>query len=133
MILPLALKVLRQIELLTGHDAHGMTNFQFDAIISRHLPHTHELVHMLYNFAQEDLPLFTLPVLQEGLACCLGGRWGKSPDVINYWGNVSVTFARPGGKISAWAQTAGAPGVGFVCSGCTQHARPRGPAGAIAR
>ncbi|MCP4582496.1 MAG: hypothetical protein GY839_12880 [candidate division Zixibacteria bacterium] len=82
----------KQIELLTGHVANGMTNLQFDAIITRHLPHTHELVHLLYNYAVEDLPLFTIPVLQEGLACCLGGRWGKSPEVINYWGNVSLTL-----------------------------------------
>ncbi len=75
-----------QMKLLTGHDAHGMTSFPFDAIITRHLPHPHEITHLLINYALEEIPLFTLPLVQEGLACCLGGRWGKSPAVIKYWG-----------------------------------------------
>lgn len=78
-----------QIEKLTGYSAHGMTNLQFDAIISQHLPHTHEIVHLILNYALEELPLYTIPFLQEGVACYYGGRWGKSPSVIFYWGNVS--------------------------------------------
>ncbi len=68
--------------LLTGYDVNGVSNLQFDAIISRHLPHPHELVHLLINYSLEELPLYTLPVLQEGLAVALGGRWGKSPEVV---------------------------------------------------
>lgn len=76
----------KQIRLLTGYDAHGMTSLPFDAIITRHLPHKHEIAHLMINYALKEAQLFTLPLLQEGLACCLGGRWGKSPAVINYWG-----------------------------------------------
>ncbi len=68
--------------LLTDYDANGISNLQFDAIISLHLPHPHELVHLLINYSLEELPLCTLPVLQEGLAVALGGRWGKSPEVV---------------------------------------------------
>ena len=82
----------QQVQLLTGYDAHGVTSFPFDAIIARHLPHPHEITHLMTNFALQELPLFTLPVLQEGIACCLGGRWGKSPEAINYWGSVALSL-----------------------------------------
>ena len=81
-----------EMKLLSGYDAHGMTSFPFDAIITRHLPHTHEIVHLMANYALRELPLYTAPVIQEGLACCLGGRWGKTSAIINYWGNVSVSL-----------------------------------------
>lgn len=81
-----------EIELITGFKAQGMTNFQFDAVITQHLPHTHELVHFMINYALRELPLYTLPVVQEGLACCLGGRWGKAPEVIFYWGSASQSL-----------------------------------------
>jgi len=50
------------------------------------------LVHLMINYALKECPLFTLPILQEGVACYFGGRWGKSPEVINYWGNVSLNL-----------------------------------------
>jgi hypothetical protein len=81
-----------EIELVTGFKAQGMTNFQFDAVITQHLPHTHELVHFMINYTLRELPLYTLPVIQEGLACCLGGRWGKAPEVIFYWGSASQSL-----------------------------------------
>ena len=81
-----------QIEMITGYKIQGMTNLQLDAIVTGHLPHNHELTHLMINYALEKLPLYTLPVLQEGIACNLGGRWGKAPSVIFYWGNVSLEF-----------------------------------------
>jgi hypothetical protein len=75
-----------EIKLLTGFDAQGMTSMPFDAIITRHLPHPHEITHMMINYSFGNIPLHTLPVVQEGLACYLGGRWGKAPKVIDYWG-----------------------------------------------
>jgi len=70
------------VEQLTGFDAQGLANLQFDAVISRHLPHYHELTHLMLNFALHELPLYTLPLFQEGAAAGFGGRWGKSPQVI---------------------------------------------------
>ena len=71
-----------EMRLLTGYNAHGLTNFQFDAVITRHLPHQHELAHLLINYALENVPLYTLPVFQEGFAVSSGGRWGKTPEVL---------------------------------------------------
>lgn len=76
----------KQFEKLTGYTAHGLTVLQFDAIVSRHLPHPHELVHLLVNYALGDIPLYTVPFIQEGLAVSLGGRWGKSPAVVKQLG-----------------------------------------------
>ena len=75
---------------LTGFSTPGMTNLQFDAIISRHLPHYHEMIHLLMNYALKELPLYTLPCLQEGIAVCLGGRWGRSPRVIFQIGHFTL-------------------------------------------
>ena len=67
---------------ITGYPVHGMTSLPLDAIASRHLPHPHELVHLLASYRLRDLHLHTLPCLQEGLAVGIGGRWGKSPQVL---------------------------------------------------
>jgi hypothetical protein len=75
---------------LTGFSTPGMTNLQSDAIVSRHLPHYHEMVHLLMNYALKELPLYTLPCFQEGIAVCLGGRWGKSPGVIFQIGHFTL-------------------------------------------
>lgn len=74
------------IERLTGFVTPGLTDLPSDAVISSHLPHYHELVHLLVNFALEEVGLYTLPCIQEGLAVCWGGRWGKSPAVMRQLG-----------------------------------------------
>ncbi len=79
-----------QTRKLTGFSTPGMTNLQFDVIISRYLPHYHEMVHLLMNYSLKELPLYTLPCLQEGIAVCLGGRWGKSPGVIFQIGHFTL-------------------------------------------
>ncbi len=71
-----------QFQKITDYNAHGLTSFPFDAVITRHLPHPHELVHLLMNYSLGEVPLYTTPFLQEGLAVSLGGRWGKSPAVV---------------------------------------------------
>ena len=79
-----------EIETITGYPAQGIANLQFDAVITRHLPHYHEIVHLMVNFALENLPLYTIPFLQEGTAVCFGGRWGKSPEVIMQMGEFTL-------------------------------------------
>ena len=71
---------------LTGHPTKGMANLAAGAVISSHFPHFHELVHLLVNWVLRDVSLFTHPLLQEGLACRLGGRWGRAGEVILYTG-----------------------------------------------
>ncbi|NIP43245.1 MAG: hypothetical protein GWO41_04455, partial [candidate division Zixibacteria bacterium] len=72
---------------ITGYDAHGLAYLSADAIITRHLPHPHEMTHLIINYTLDSVPLYTLPFMQEGLACMCGGRWGKSPEVINQLGS----------------------------------------------
>ncbi len=63
-----------------------MADLPLDAVVSRQLPHRHELTHLLVNFAERHIPLYTLPFLQEGTAAYFGGRWGRSPRTILYTG-----------------------------------------------
>jgi hypothetical protein len=71
-----------EIELLTGYKARGLCNLAYDYLITTYNCHYHELVHLLMNFKLKELPLYTHPFFQEGLAVALGGRGGKEPDVI---------------------------------------------------
>ncbi len=71
-----------QILELSGFRTHGITNLALDAVLSVHLPHHHELAHVLINFALADVPILVLPALQEGFAVAVGGRWEKSPEVV---------------------------------------------------
>ncbi|MEA3296656.1 MAG: hypothetical protein U9R56_02195, partial [candidate division Zixibacteria bacterium] len=50
--------------------------------ISSFFPHNHELVNFLINYKLRRLPLYTQPLLREGLAIYYGGRWGKSPSAL---------------------------------------------------
>lgn len=76
---------------MTGFDTQGMTDLQTDAVVSRSLPHEHELTHLLVNYRLKRLPLYTLPLLQEGLAAYCGGRWSKSPQAIAYQGYITLS------------------------------------------
>jgi hypothetical protein len=71
-----------EIELLTGYKARGLCNLAYDYLITTYNCHYHELVHLLMNFKLKELPLYTHPFFQEGLAVALGGRGGKEPSVI---------------------------------------------------
>jgi hypothetical protein len=81
-----------QIREITGFDIHGMVDLPVDAVITRHLPHKHELTHFLINYSLRNLSLYTAPFMQEGTACYLGGRWEKSPAIISYAGYAILKF-----------------------------------------
>ena len=81
------------VELLAGAPTVGVANLQLDVVVTHHPCHLHELAHILVNFWLEDLPLYTQPVLQEGLAVHLGGRWGRSPQ---FMGQVGKMFLESG-------------------------------------
>ncbi len=70
------------IRRLSGFETHGITMLAWDAVLSRHLPHDHEVAHLLLNFALGDATLNTPVALQEGLAVAFGGRWEKSAAVM---------------------------------------------------
>jgi len=66
------------VEQITGHKTRGMLDMAFNDIISASFPHFHEMVHLLVNIRLKELPLYSLPILREGIAVKYGGRWGKS-------------------------------------------------------
>jgi len=67
---------------ITGHLTKGTFDLPSNDIISAFFPHYHELVHFLINYKLHKLPLYTLPIIQEGIAVYYGGRWGKTPSVL---------------------------------------------------
>jgi len=101
--------------------AQGMADLQFDALITRHLPHKHELAHLMVNYALDSLPLFTIPCLQEGAAVCLGGRWGKSPEVVFLLGRFALAeeFANLADILTfaGFHFEVGAPDLSYAASG----------------
>ena len=80
------------VQKLTGYSTKGMADLAGRAVISSHFPHFHELAHLLVDLQVDESVIQTLPVVQEGIACLLGGRWGRSPEVVLYSGWVHSTF-----------------------------------------
>lgn len=78
------------VEYLAGAPTAGVANLQVDLVVTHHPYHAHELAHLLVNFWLQDVPLYTLPLLQEGLATHLGGRWGRAPGVLAKVGRTSL-------------------------------------------
>jgi len=67
---------------ITSQTTKGLFDVASNDIISANFPHFHELTHFLVNYKLRRLPLFTLPVMQEGVAVYYGGRWGKRPSAL---------------------------------------------------
>lgn len=80
------------VEDLTGHPTVGMVDVAGGTVISSHFPHFHEASHLLAGRLWPDLSVHVLPVFQEGLACLLGGRWGRSPAVVLHQGWVQLDW-----------------------------------------
>lgn len=72
--------------LSNGPGAKGVYHIASDAIISMIFPHYHEVAHLLVNYKLQEIPLYTAPFLQEGLAVYLGGRWQRSAEVMIHFG-----------------------------------------------
>ena len=72
------------VEKITGVRVRGMLDLPTNDIISAYFPHFHEVAHLLVNIRLGKLPMYTQPLLSEGLAVYLGGRWGKSTVTLNY-------------------------------------------------
>ncbi len=80
------------VEILTGYQTKGMADLAGRAVISSHFPHFHELAHLLVHLLMEEKPSQTHPLVQEGLACLIGGRWGRAPQTVLYTGWVHRNF-----------------------------------------
>lgn len=81
-----------EVECLAGAPTVGVANLQHDVVITSHPCHAHELAHLVVNAWLRELPLFTLPLLQEGAATHLGGRWGRHPHVLDRDSGHTLTF-----------------------------------------
>ncbi len=77
----------KTVENISGYKVKGFFDLPTNDIISAFFPHFHEISHLLINLRLRNLPLYSLPIIREGSAVYLGGRWGKSLDVLNYLGN----------------------------------------------
>jgi len=67
---------------ITGFLSKGQLDLNSNDIISSTFPHFHELTHLLVNIRLREVPLFTLPLLREGIAVRYGGRWGKTASTL---------------------------------------------------
>jgi hypothetical protein len=76
---------------LAGAPTIGVANLQQDVVITSHPCHAHELAHLVVTAWLRELPTYMLPVLQEGVAVHLGGRWGRHPRVMERVGRVTLT------------------------------------------
>ncbi|MGE5682936.1 MAG: hypothetical protein ACM34K_18870 [Bacillota bacterium] len=70
------------IKKITGFNTRGLYLLSDDQIVTTYNCHFHELSHLLMNFRIKNIPLFTLPFLQEGFASAAGGRGGIARNVI---------------------------------------------------
>jgi len=64
---------------IVGTLTKGTLDLATNDVITAFFPHYHELAHLLINIKLRRQPLYVQPLLREGVAVYLGGRWGKSP------------------------------------------------------
>lgn len=72
----------QQMELLVAGEHEGLALPGLGVVISRRLPHEHELVHLLSHLAIAPAPPGQEPLLQEGLASWMAGAAGLSPAAL---------------------------------------------------
>jgi len=72
-----------EIEKVSGFNTRGLAILATDRIITTFPLHKHEVAHLLINLALPKPPLFVHPFMQEGFATAVGGRGGKTPEVIS--------------------------------------------------
>ncbi len=75
---------------LAGAPTVGVANLQQDVVVTSHPCHAHELAHLVVNAWLRRAPAFMLPLLQEGVAVQLGGRWGRHPRVLERVGRTAI-------------------------------------------
>jgi len=81
-----------EVQKISGRTTKGVYDLGADAIISSIFPHYHEVTHLLINFKLKELPLFTLPFIQEGTAVYFGGQWQRAPEVMLDFGEYILNY-----------------------------------------
>jgi hypothetical protein len=79
-------KDTKEIKKITGFNTRGLYILASDTVITTFNCHYHELIHLLINYKQKELAIYTHPFLMEGIAVALGGRGGKEPEIITDMG-----------------------------------------------
>lgn len=79
-----------EVARLAGAPTVGVANLQQDVVVTSHPCHAHELAHLVVNAWLRQVPASMLPILQEGLAVQLGGRWGRHPRVLERLGRTTL-------------------------------------------
>jgi len=81
-----------EVRMISGRQTDGLYDPASDAIISSVFPEFHLVAQLLVNYKLQNLPLFTLPVIKEGLATSLGGKWQRSAGVILDFGEYILDY-----------------------------------------
>lgn len=71
-----------EVHFLTGTATEGLALLEHRAVVTKWLPHEHELVHVLAHMTVGGDATAYEPFLQEGLATWWGGRGGEAPRVL---------------------------------------------------
>ncbi len=79
-----------EVAKITDVDAAGYYDPASDAIFSIDFPAFNLVAKQLINFRLQKLPLFAIPLMDEGFSIYLGGRWQRSPAVITDFGRYIV-------------------------------------------
>jgi hypothetical protein len=75
-----------EIKKVTGFATRGIFMLAQDYVVTTYNTHYHELLHFLINYKLKNLPLYTHPFFQEGLAVAFGGRGGLDANTISEMG-----------------------------------------------
>jgi hypothetical protein len=72
-----------ELSFLAGIETDGMALWGPRIVLSRRLPHAHELVHIVAHLAMSSPEIANVdPLLREGVATYLGGARGRAPEVV---------------------------------------------------
>jgi hypothetical protein len=80
----------QEVQLLGGTRSEGISLLERRSIVSRWLPHDHEVVHVLAHEVVAPGPALVPPLLQEGLASAWGGQRGLAPQVVVHRGELQL-------------------------------------------
>ncbi len=75
-----------EVTKLSYKNSTGVYDPATDAVVSSVMPDYFEIARLLINYRFRRLPLFSLPVINHGLAASLAGRWQRSPEVVFNFG-----------------------------------------------
>jgi len=76
---------------ITSIEGSGYFDPSADAIFSIDFPSFNLAAKQLINFRLQKLPLFPIPMMEEGFSIYLGGRWQRSPAVITDFGRYIIS------------------------------------------